>query len=51
MSRCKICDTIYHLNYIARFPDEDYCPSCEAEISLCLMELEDFEEEENDAPS
>ncbi len=50
MSRCRICDTRYYLNYIARFPDEDYCPMCEAEISLCLMELEEIEEVE-DGPS
>jgi len=48
MNRCKICNTRYHLNYEARFPGEDYCSTCEMEIILCLLELEELEEEEDE---
>ncbi len=44
MNRCRICDAMYNQDYLDRFLDEGYCPVCAGEISLCLQELEDFEE-------
>lgn len=48
MSRCKVCNKIYSLNFISQFPGEDYCPTCEGEIMVCLMELEELEEVEDE---
>lgn len=48
MSRCKVCNRMYSMSFLARFPDEDYCPTCEWEIVQCLIELEDHEEVEDD---
>lgn len=43
MNRCKICDAMYYPDFLL---DEGYCPVCAVEISVCLQELEDFEEVE-----
>ena len=48
MDRCKICDWVYEMKSTARFPDEHYCPYCEAEIVICLMEMEEWEETEEE---
>lgn len=47
-SRCKVCDKTYRFNFIAQFPDENYCPRCEQEIIICLMEMEELDEERED---
>ena len=48
MSRCKVCNRQYEMNFLARFQGEGYCPLCEEEIVTCLMELENPEEEEDE---
>ena len=49
MNRCKICDQEYEVEKASRFQEEGYCPVCDAEISMCLEELEPFEEVEDEA--
>ena len=50
MRRCKICDKQYTPEWVSRFPKEDYCLVCETEILVCLLELEDPEETEEEEP-
>jgi len=49
MRRCKICDKLYMLEELTRFPDEDYCLTCETEILICLAEFEYEETEEGES--
>ncbi len=48
MNRCKICDKLYQNNFISHFLGEGYCNFCEVEIMICIMEMEEWEEIEDD---
>ena len=51
-TKCKVCDKTYRFHFLSQFPDEGYCPTCEHEIILCILEMEerdnDEEKEEED---
>lgn len=48
MSRCRICNWEYDTNFLPHFPGESYCQVCEIEILICLREMEELDEEEED---
>ena len=44
MNRCKICDKHYEMNFFSHFPDENYCFKCEAEILVCIWEMDEMDD-------
>lgn len=48
MNRCRICNSRYHPDFLPHFPGESYCPMCEQEITTCLREMEERDEEDED---
>lgn len=42
--RCKVCDWDIQMNFLSKFPDEDYCERCEEAIIRTIRETREIKD-------